>query len=60
MVSPVLLVYLELQVDRENLVDQDHLDCLERRVKQVEMGFQDQLESKESQVDHRLYQINIP
>lgn len=60
MVSLVVPVYLEDQVDQESLVDQAPLDCLEIRVRQVGMGFQDQLESKETQASHRLYEINVP
>lgn len=44
MVHPVVPVLGEVQVDQESLVDQDHLDCLERRVRLVGTGSQDQLE----------------
>lgn len=52
-VCPVPQVAQELQVDQENLVHKDSLVHQERKVRQVAMGFQDQLESKEKQVSHR-------
>lgn len=48
-VCPVPQVAQELQVDQENLVHKDRLVHQERKVRQVVMGFQDQLESKEKQ-----------
>lgn len=48
-VCPVPQVAQELQVDQENLVHKDRLVHQERKVRQVAMGFQDQLESKEKQ-----------
>lgn len=59
LVSPVLRVLTvgqvhqvsqEPQVDQESPVGQEDLDCLERRVRQVGTGSQDQLESKENPV----------
>lgn len=47
--GPVPQVSRELQVDQERLVDRGGLDYQERRVRQVGMGSQDRLESKESQ-----------
>lgn len=52
-VCPVPQVAQELQADQENLVHKDSLVHQERKVRQVAMGFQDQLESKEKQVSHR-------
>lgn len=47
--DPVAQVSLELPVGQESPVDQEDQGCLERRVRQVGMGSQDRLESKESQ-----------
>lgn len=49
MVDLVPQVSLELRVDQESPVDQDHKDQSGRRVCQEEMGSQDRLESKEIQ-----------
>jgi len=51
-------VVQEVQVDQESLVEQDHLECLEIRVRQVGMGSRDQLESKETQVSYRSYGVD--
>lgn len=50
MVGPVAQVSLELLEDQESLADQEDQGCQETRVRQVGMGSQDLLESKESQV----------
>lgn len=50
MVGPVVQVSLDLPVDQESPADQEDQGCQERRVSQVGMGSQDQLESKEIQV----------
>lgn len=47
--GPVPQVSLELPVDQESLADQERQGCQETRVRQVGMGSQVQLESKESQ-----------
>lgn len=48
-VGPVLQVLLVHLVDQESLADQEDQGCQEIRVRQVGMGSQGQLESKESQ-----------
>lgn len=48
-VGPVPQVSLELRADQESLVDREDLDFQETRVRQVGMGSQDRLESKENQ-----------
>lgn len=49
MVGPVPQVSLVLLADQESQGAQEHQVCLERKVRQVEMEFQDQLGSKENQ-----------
>lgn len=50
MVAQVHQVSQVPQVDQESPVDQEDLDCPEKRVRQVGTGSQDQLESKENPV----------
>lgn len=52
-VGQVPQVSLEPLVDQESLADPDNQDCQVRRARRVVTEFQDQLESKESQVSQR-------